>query len=687
MPRLLSGSALRAGGSNTYINLPNAMPQLPASETTATGFTVVTNSLLETSYRSSLGYLQFTTGTITNQLNRPIQIISTATSLIGVVISGTSVLITGTNAILANDYDTGNLRVFGTIGTYGLASLNDLLIGNMVFGTGSSTRALTNNSSNNFRNNISIQRTFGNVDNVGLYGEYSGVNNIVLGNGALKLFQDSYSSIAIGTNALSSGTSYASIAIGENSLANAGTLGNVLGTVTSVEYWGYTYTYNTVTQTVTRTPLVTPQYIDQYSSEYNGQSIIHVDVEIPDFSIVNIGSVGNYAEFGTRKITSGTYALYSILNLQNLEFLPNTFNNLLPGYIGKSVIGSSASDRNIAIGRNAGAALQSGIQNFFVGDNAAPNFVQGNYNFFFGPDVAQNMIQGNACISIGGDLMVDGVDNQVNIGGVFYYNGYGYLQLNADVGMGLGTTATSLTTASLSVLGGAYISNNIIVGSTSTSIDSNSGALVVQGGVGIAGNMHIDGLITGVITTSTNVQGGTRGAIPYQTSTGVTQLLSIGPSNTVLFSNGDLPIWKDINELFTSTNTTSTTATNIFVGTASNELYYFGLVDKINDYTEVVSTSSLVYNVPTGQLGITSLEASTNQTSGALIVSGGVGVGGSIYSADGSANDNYLLYVPRVFVQSTPPSNARIGEFWFDDTTGDRYQYIPNGSANIWVGI
>ena len=64
MAKLLSGATLRAGGSNTYITLSNAQPQLPPSPTTSTGYTVVTNSLLVTTYASSLGNIQFSSGTL-----------------------------------------------------------------------------------------------------------------------------------------------------------------------------------------------------------------------------------------------------------------------------------------------------------------------------------------------------------------------------------------------------------------------------------------------------------------------------------------------------------------------------------------------------------------------------------------------------------------------------------------------
>ena len=62
MSKLLSGSTLRAGGSNEFITLATAQPQLPESPTTSTGYTVVTDALLRTSYRSSLGNLEINSG-------------------------------------------------------------------------------------------------------------------------------------------------------------------------------------------------------------------------------------------------------------------------------------------------------------------------------------------------------------------------------------------------------------------------------------------------------------------------------------------------------------------------------------------------------------------------------------------------------------------------------------------------
>jgi hypothetical protein len=76
------------------------------------------------------------------------------------------------------------------------------------------------------------------------------------------------------------------------------------------------------------------------------------------------------------------------------------------------------------------------------------------------------MTRGNGNISIGGDNLIDGIDNQVNIGSVLYYDGGGNLYINADEVVGLGTNSTTSTNGALTVIGGAGILNDLWVGGT-----------------------------------------------------------------------------------------------------------------------------------------------------------------------------------------------------------------------------
>jgi hypothetical protein len=112
MPSLLSGSVLRRGGSGQFLDLPNAMPQLPQSPTTSTGYTIVTSDKLVSSYASSLGNIQFYAGQVYSNV--------TTTSLTLIGTGTTAVVIRANNPISS----TSTLLVQGGAGING-----DLFVG------------------------------------------------------------------------------------------------------------------------------------------------------------------------------------------------------------------------------------------------------------------------------------------------------------------------------------------------------------------------------------------------------------------------------------------------------------------------------------------------------------------------------------------------------------------------------
>jgi hypothetical protein len=71
--------------------------------------------------------------------------------------------------------------------------------------------------------------------------------------------------------------------------------------------------------------------------------------------------------------------------------------------------------------------------------------------------------------------------------------------------------------------------------------------------------------------TTTNLNSGTVGAIPYQTAAGQTQFIGIGPANAVLQSNGTTATWVTTASLAASLNAQN--AVNIQNGTAGSLLY------------------------------------------------------------------------------------------------------------------
>ena len=607
MPSLLSGSTLRKGGSNTYINLSSAQPQLPATPTTSTGYTIVTSDKLVTTYRSSLGNIEFNLGEMYSNLpSQNIKLIGTDSTF--VVVSG-GVANTGTN--------TGALVVQGGIGiSDGLWTGKDIHVNGLTIGQGYEGL-----------NNIVIKGTAQpQVDD-----DDNGQQSIVIGYDALQGLNTSNKAIAIGRYALSSGTSLSrTIAIGDSALKNIGV------------YHRLPYA------DITSISLTNPVQIEAAGHDLTSGTYI------------TIAGVDGTVELNENSyyvwvVSSSTLNLYADVNLN----IPVDGTGFTAYSTSGTVYLNTVYDENIAIGTEAGESLINGRQNFFFGDRIARNFTTGSYNLFMGHEVANNMITGNGNIAIGGDNLVDGLDNQINIGSTFYYNGQGYTQINSDLGVGLGVESTGTDT----------------------------GALVVYGGVGISGRFNTDGLvtvnngmivqylITGTITTSTNLASGAIGSIPYQAEPGVTGFIEIGAASTVLVSNGTTATWATIGELSAGTAQTATNSDNVFVNDVVPETtYYVGLTETTGDYSPIDSDTALSY-------------VTTTATTSSYFVTGTnvLNVPGSIYSNDGSPDENNLLYSARVTVSTTAPPNPRIGDFWIDPTYGVELQYINDGGNKFWI--
>lgn len=697
MPGLLSGKTLRSGGSNTYIDLKSAQPQLPPTPTTSTGYTVVTDDKLVTTYRSSLGNLEFTHGTVfSNETNQDIRLVGTGTGIV-VVAGGTT----------SQGTDTGALVIQGGVGiSDNLWTGKDIHVNGLTIGQGFEGL-----------NNIVIQGTA----NPQVDGADNGQESIVIGYDALGGLSTSYKSIAIGTNAASSGTNLSNtIAIGDSALKNIG-----------VAHYDRVATISAIT--LASPIVVTTQAAHKLTS---GTHITLTDIN---------GTVQlNNTSYFVKIQTPTKVELYQNINLS----VPVDGTTYTPYVNSGTVYVNLVYDNNIAIGTNAAENLRNGERNFFFGDNIATNFTTGSYNLFVGHDVADNMTHGYGIIAIGGDNLVDGVDNQVNIGSVFYYNGQGYTQINSDLGTGIGTQATALkfltevtlaeqtwpvriTTTNYGISTGTEIYFTNVGGMTElndkfffasyagTGTNAGeyvcelytdptltipldgltygdytgggeinklepTGAVSVDGGVGIAGNlvvadnaefysgMYVESLITGTVTNAINLTLGDTGSIPYQTNPGETSFIPIGALNTVLVSDGTTATWANLSAIAAGT---ATDAVNVFVNdVVPATTYYVGLTEVTGDFSPVDSDTALSY-------------VTTTETTSSYFITGTnvLNVPGSIYSNDGGPYEANLLYTPRVTVSTTAPLDPRIGDFWIDPTYGVELQYINDGGNKFWI--
>lgn len=420
MAKLLSGSTLRNGGSGEFINLSSAQPQLPATDTTTTGYTLVTDVLLRTTYRSSLGNLEFNKGVVYNNIpNGNITLAGTGTGIV-IVSAATQSDSTTTGALVVN----GGVGIGGTLWTGADIHVNGLTIGQGYQGN----------------NNIVVKGIA-----VPQFNEYKeGQLSIAIGYDALNGISTSYKSIAMGRNALSSGTLIAnSIAIGDGTLKAIGTVQQVL--VADID----TVFLSTPINIFTKAP---------HSLSTGTRILVQNIVDQPEI---------NNQYFYITAPTSSSIELYYDLNLsQPADGITNA-----PGISGTGTIFIlPIYDNNIAIGVDSATALVSGEMNTFVGHNVATKLIRGSYNVFMGHEIANNVISGDSNISIGGDRLQNGLSNQISIGSVLYYNGQGYLDVYADTTI-IGSISVSSSTGALTVSGGVGVSGSIY--SAEGNIDEN----------------------------------------------------------------------------------------------------------------------------------------------------------------------------------------------------------------------
>lgn len=165
----------------------------------------------------------------------------------------------------------------------------------------------------------------------------------------------------------------------------------------------------------------------------------------------------------------------------------------------------------------------------------------------------------------------------------------------------------------------------------------------------------------GLATTATNIAGGEVGGIPYQTAPGVTGFIGIGPLNSALVSNGTTATWTDLADI---TASTATNSDNIFINDVVTSTYQVILSTGTNSYAPLAASTGLSYDSADSSLTVV----------------------GSVYSQDGVAYENNLLYTPTATLSiGSPPIGPRLGDFWIDPSQGATFQYILDGTSTIWI--
>jgi len=299
-----------------------------------------------------------------------------------------------------------------------------------------------------------------------------------------------------------------------------------------------------------------------------------------------------------------------------------------------------------------------------------------------------------------------------SLGNVEFNGGQIYSNINTQTLtiIGTGTTAVVIkanspvsSTSTLRVQGGAGIDGDLFVGgyfdaststfltlkvnSTLTSTDPFTGAFQVVGGAGIGENLNVFGRL-GVLSTAS-----------FSTDVIVNRKLDV--VSTATFDS-------DINVLKTTTTKNLISLNTATFNTDVNVINSVNITGELNvtgNDAVNLSPSAANVNIQPSIGGSITIQPSVAGTmdnmiigqsnaqdgyfqtvdAGDLTVTNTAWVGGSVYSQDGIAYYNNLLYTPKVTISTTPPASPRLGDFWIDPTYGVECQYIDDGGNFIWV--
>lgn len=239
----------------------------------------------------------------------------------------------------------------------------------------------------------------------------------------------------------------------------------------------------------------------------------------------------------------------------------------------------------------------------------------------------------------------------------------------------LATQVSNLTADSAVISGTSTLVGPTLISNTTSSVSSVSGALRVNGGVGILGDVHVGGTIYG------NISGGGSGfdvSLPYHFTNATA---STSTSTGALITDGGMGIKGNLYIGSGTASTTTSTGSVVVNGGAGISGRVSANSVNLNGGIASTSTSlgtlvvtggtgisgdlrvgGTIYGTVSGGSGIdltqayhfTNTTASTSTSTGALITDGGLGVKGDIYATNIFAN-------PFTVTTLTNPSTLYLG--------------------------
>ncbi len=286
-----------------------------------------------------------------------------------------------------------------------------------------------------------------------------------------------------------------------------------------------------------------------------------------------------------------------------------------------------------------------------------------------------------------GSLNVNGVDIDTNGGGSSF-------DASAALALTNTTASTSTATGALTVAGGAGIGGKLYVGSlnvngvdidtngsvfdnsaalaltnTTASTSTSTGALTVAGGAGIGGKLYVGSLnVNGVdidtngsvfdssaalaLTNTTASTSTTTGALTVAGGAGIAGRLSVGSlyvNGVKIDTNGTGGSSFDTSAALALTNTTSSTSYSTGALTVTGGV---GIGEKLNvagnstlGGTVTITGATILNNTLTtsGNVTLSSTTQSTSTSTGSIIIAGGIGVAKNAYIGGSLSYTNSIL--------------------------------------------
>jgi hypothetical protein len=220
-----------------------------------------------------------------------------------------------------------------------------------------------------------------------------------------------------------------------------------------------------------------------------------------------------------------------------------------------------------------------------------------------------------------------------SLGGVSSTSGTTYIGAEAYPGAGDNTLyfyANGVQQATISPTA-TTVHNLLNVDNTTNSVSTTTGAIVTAGGIGIAKNLYvgINANIAGTLTSSSDVTfNGANAAISFApTGTGS---ITINPSALGSINNMSVGATTASTGRFT-TLTATTSATFSPSGTVTINPTTQSTMDNVSIGSTTRAPGAFTTLASNGLTTFTDTTASTSSSSGALVVTGGTGVGGNLY--------------------------------------------------------